>query len=355
MQRRARRITRAIFGAALALTLAGAANAASQKPDAWVTTKVKMALLTSEGVSARDVHVDTVDGRVTLHGSVATQAEKTKAEQVASKVEGASKVRNLLQVVAPKQEAITEATDDQVKERVQASLKANRALSDSSITVQSVNSGVVLLAGKATTLSDAYRAVRVTAAVPGVRRVASEIQSPDALGDAELWRDGSYDAAVYEGSAAADTWITTAAKVRLIASSDTPGFDINVDTNNGIVTLFGVVASAQAKQAAEAEVRKVGGVKNVVNDLQIVAEAKQDRVGQKDEQVSNAIQTRIDAIGSLEDSDIDIAVSNGVARLTGTVNSRTDQVAALTVARSTAGVVRVIDDMRLEPPAVGAR
>jgi hyperosmotically inducible protein len=354
MQRRSRFITRAIFGAALALTMAGAANAA-QRTDAWITTKVKMSLLTSEGVSATNVNVDTVDGRVTLHGSVPTEAEKTRAEQVASKVDGASKVRNLLQVVAPRNEAKTEATDDQVEERVKANLKASRALADSSITVQSVNAGVVLLAGKAATLSDAYRAVGVTAAVPGVRRVASEIQSPDTLGDKELWYDGAYDAAVYEGSAAGDTWITTAAKVRLIASSDTPGFDINVDTNNGIVTLFGVVASEQAKRAAEAEVRKVGGVKNVVNDLQIVAEAKQDRVEQKDDQISKAIQTRIDTVGGLDDSDIDIAVSNGVARLSGTVVSRTDQVAALTVARSTAGVRRVIDDMRLEPPAVSSR
>jgi osmotically-inducible protein OsmY len=353
MQRRSRRIAVALFGAAIALTLAGAADAA-QPPDAWVTTKVKMSLLTNEGISARSVHVDTVDGRVTLHGSVPTEAEKLRAEQVASKVDGATQVRNLLQVVAPQHEAQTDATDAQVEQRVKASLKDDRALADSSITVRSVNAGVVLLAGKATTLSDAYHAVGVTASVPGVRRVASEIQSPDALGDAELWYDGAYDAAVYESSAAADTWITTAAKVRLIASSDTPGFDINVDTNNGIVTLFGVVASAQAKRAAEVEVRKVGGVKNVVNDLQVVAKANQDRVEREDDEVSKAIQARIDAIGGLEGSDIDIAVSNGVARLTGTVKSRSDQVAALTVTRSTAGVVRVIDEMRLEPPAVSA-
>ena len=63
-------------------------------------------------------------------------------------------------------------------------------------------------------------------------------------------------------------------------------------------------------------------MKNVVNDLQIVAEAKQDRVEQKDDQISKAIQTRFDANGSLDDSKIDIAVSNGVARLTGTVKSR---------------------------------
>jgi hyperosmotically inducible protein len=354
MQRRSRRIARTLFGTALALTLAGAANA-SQRPDAWVTTKVKMSLLTSEGVSATNVHVDTVDGRVTLYGSVPTEAEKSRAQQLASQIDGATQVRNLLQVVAPKQETRTDATDDQVAERVKASLKSDRALADSSITVQSVNAGVVLLSGKARTLSDAYRAVDVTAGVPGVRRVASEIESPDTLGDAELWRDGAYDAAVYEKSAARDTWITTAAKVRLIANSETPGFDINVDTNNGIVTLFGVVASSQAKQAAETEVRKVGGVKNVVNDLQVVAESKQERVEHKDDQISKAIKTHFDANRSLDDSSIDVAVSNGVARLTGTVASRSDQLAALTAARSTAGVVRVIDDMRLEPPAVSTR
>jgi len=354
MQRRPRQIARAVFGAALALTLAGAAHAA-QRPDAWITTKVKMSLLTNEGISARNVNVDTVDGRVTLHGSVATEAEKARAEQVASRIEGATNVRNLLQVVAPKQEAKVDATDGQIENNVKASLKADRALADSSIKVQSVNAGVVLLSGKARTLSDAYRAVGVTAGVPGVRRVASEIQSPDTLGDDELWRDGAYDAAVYEKSAAGDMWITTAAKVRLIANSDAPGFDINVDTNHGIVTLFGVVASENAKRSAEAEVRKIGGVKNVVNDLQIVAEAKQNRVAHKDDQITKAIQTRFDANERLTDSDIDVAVSNGVARLTGTVKSRSDQVAALTVARSTEGVVRVIDSLRLEAPAVSAR
>ena len=354
MQRRSRQIARAVFGTAFALSLAGAASAA-QPPDAWVTTKVKMSLLTTEGVSATKVSVDTVDGRVTLYGSVPTEAEKAKAEQVAKQIDGATQVRNLLQVVAPKHEAKTSATDAQVEKSVKASLKADPALKDSSITVKSVDAGVVLLAGKAQTLSDAYRAVEVTAGVRGVRRVASEIQSPDTLADAELWRDGAYDKKAYETSAARDTWITTAAKMRLIANTNTPGFDINVDTNNGIVTLFGVVRSEAQKKGAETEVRKVGGVKNVVNDLQIVAEAKQEQVAQKDDEISKAIKTRFDANGSLGDSKIDIAVSNGVARLTGTVNSRHDQVTALTVTRSTSGVVRVIDELQLETPAVSAR
>ena len=354
MQRRSRSTTRAVLGAALALTFAGAANAA-QPPDAWVTTKVKMSLLTTQGVSATKVNVDTVDGRVTLHGSVPTEAEKALAGKVAGNVDGATKVRNLLQVVPSTNEASTKASDAQLEASVRARLQADRALADSSIKVKSVNKGVVLLAGKAETLSDAYRAIDVAVAVPGVRRVASEIQSPDTLGDAELWREGPYEEAAYETSAARDTWITTAAKLRLIANSDTPGFDINVDTNQGNVTLFGVVGSQMAKDAAAIEVRKVDGVKNVVNDLQIVAESKQDRVEQKDDQIGKAIQTRFDANGGLDDSKIGIAVSNGVARLTGTVNSRRDQVTALTITRSTSGVVRVIDELQLATPAVSAR
>lgn len=354
-RRRSGRIITTALGAALVLALAGAAGAATQRPDAWVTTKVKMSLLTSEGVSASNVHVDTIDGRVTLHGSVPTQAEKSRAEQVARKIEGAKEVRNLLQVVPPRREAMTDMTDAQVEASVKARLKADPALKDSSIKVQSVNKGVVLLSGKARTLSDAYRAVGVTADVQGVRRVASEIQSPDTLADEELWRDGAYDPAVYESSAAGDRWITTAAKLRLIANSDTPGFDINVDTDGGIVTLFGVVSSSAAKQKAEAEVRKIGGVKSVVNDLQIVAEARQDRVEHKDDQITKAIEARIEANDDLDDSKIDVAVSNGVARLTGTVKSRSDQVSALTAARSTAGVVRVIDDLKLEPAVVSTR
>ena len=337
----------------LMLAWSGPADAMS-RPDAWVTAKTKLALLTTENVSGSGVHVDTIDGRVTLHGSVPNEAEKARAAQVAEKIEGVREVRNLLQIVPPKDEARADANDAQLEERVAAALKADPALKHSSIGVQSVNQGVVLLAGKARSISDTYRAVDTAANVAGVRRVASEIESPDTLTDEELWRDGAYDAAAYEESSARDAWITTAAKMRLLANDQTPGFDINVDTENRTVTLFGMVDSKAAKQAAAAEVGKVDGVRNVVNDLQVVAKAKQDRVEAKDDVVAKAIESRLGA-HELAGTDIDVAVSNGVARLTGTVKSRRDQVTALTVARTTDGVTKVIDDLRLEAPEVSAR
>ena len=65
----------------LGATLAAPAGAAT--PDAWITTKVKLALLTTEGVSGTDIKVDTVLGRVTLYGKAYSAEEKAKAESVA--------------------------------------------------------------------------------------------------------------------------------------------------------------------------------------------------------------------------------------------------------------------------------
>src|SRR5919201_3040040 len=85
-------------------------------PDAWITAKTKLALLTAENVSGTHINVDTVDGRVTLHGSVGSAEEKAKAEMEARKIDGVKEVRNLLQVVPTKSEAI-KASDSEIKDR----------------------------------------------------------------------------------------------------------------------------------------------------------------------------------------------------------------------------------------------
>ena len=102
-----------------ALTLMGSSAAFAAKPDAWITSKAKIALFTTEGVSATAVNVDTVDGRVTLHGKVASDAEKKKAGDAVAKIEGATEVRNLLQVVPPSKEEKVEASDEQITTQVE--------------------------------------------------------------------------------------------------------------------------------------------------------------------------------------------------------------------------------------------
>ena len=205
----------------------------------------------------------------------------------------------------------------------------------------------MLLAGTAKTLSDHLHAVALVASVPGVQLVASEIQSPDTLADAEIWREPTpQQPSVTDGlgAAARDLWITSATKMRLLADSRTPALDIHVDTRAGVVTLFGMVPSPEARSAAEADARMVHGVQSVVNDLQVVARAEQAAVQARDEELVRAVQT---AFATPAFKHITVMVQNGVVRLTGTVPTGEQRLEAAVVARAIPGVRAVQDDLRL--------
>jgi hyperosmotically inducible protein len=167
------RIARA--AALILIFMAGIARAADT-PDAWVTLKTKISLMTTDGVSTRDLNVDTVNGVVTLHGKVATQAEKAKAEDVARRIEGAKEIKNLLQIVPSAQRAVIERSDDAIKKSVEAAFKANRRVNPSGIKVASVNRGVVLLSGKTKSYEAHLESVEVANAVRGVRHVSTEVE-----------------------------------------------------------------------------------------------------------------------------------------------------------------------------------
>jgi hyperosmotically inducible protein len=354
MTRRKRIIPRAagwragVLAAVLGCTLAGPALAAPT--DAWITTKIKLALLTTEGVSGVAVRVDTINRRVTLHGKVGSGEEKEKAESVAKTIDGVQAVVNLLEVVAPQREKVVQQSDDRIKKQVAKALKADTSLKGSSISPKSVNNGAVLLSGTARTLADHLSAVEVAAGVPGVRRVTSEIQSSDTLADAEIWRDSKKEqlsnAAYGVGNASRDVYLTSITKMRLLADSRTPALDINVDTRDGVVTLFGIVPGNEAKRAAEADARKVSGVRGVRNELQVVPSAKQPGVKAQDDEIEGEVKK---ALQNHEDlKGVNVAVKNCVARLTGTVPTGMERLEAAVVARSTLGVCSVVqDDLRV--------
>lgn len=322
---------------------------AAQPEDAFITTKVKMSLLTDSTVDGLDINVDTVDGRVTLHDKVESPGEKSAAESLARKVRGVSEVRNLLTVVPEKARTAVQVSDDSLDKQVKAVLERDQALASSDIEVKSVNNGVVVLAGTAKTLSAHRRALEDARAVAGVRRVASEIKSPDELADAEIWEDGRQAGASGMGAVASDAWITTKVKVRLMAEPGLSPMAINVDTRQGIVTLFGSVETDDLKSRAAAEARMISGVKGVENDLQIVPDVAAKRVEAADDQVQAAIEKRLGARDSLDDAKIHVAVENGVVRLTGSVETQSDRLTALTLARNTTGVNSVIDALEVKP------
>lgn len=159
---------------AMALTILLPLSLAADSKDAWLTTKAKIALLTADGVKVTAVNVDTVNGTVTLHGKVRTEAEKEKAVAAVRQVDGVKDVHNLLQVVPDSVKETVKVADDSVKDKVETSIKADNSLEG--VKVASVNNGVVLLSGEAKELDSKLRAIEVAWNVDGVRQVRSEIQ-----------------------------------------------------------------------------------------------------------------------------------------------------------------------------------
>jgi osmotically-inducible protein OsmY len=92
------------LAALAAIALIGVAGCAS-KPgqnnyfdDAMVTSRVKKAIFDDPALKVTDISVTTENAVVSLTGAVKSRTERTKAAEVARKVEGVKFVRNDLKV-----------------------------------------------------------------------------------------------------------------------------------------------------------------------------------------------------------------------------------------------------------------
>ncbi len=76
----------------------GSSTIGSGANDSWLWFKTRAALLTTNDLRESTINVDVVNDVVTLKGTVATAAEKAKAEQVAKGIDGVKSVKNELKV-----------------------------------------------------------------------------------------------------------------------------------------------------------------------------------------------------------------------------------------------------------------
>ncbi len=337
-------------------------------PDGLITTKAKLALWTSD-VRSSKVHVDTEDGVITLSGKVNTEEQKTLAEQKAKEIDGVRQVKNYLQIVPQGDEKRVERTDKETTDAIEKALKADASLNDSTITVKSVTKGVVLLGGEASSVSDHLRAVTLVDRLPGVRRVTSEVKSPDAFGNderitfapparrdrrgekrpAEQARSFDDRADVKKDDHFANQWdlnTTMAVKMKLLTTDEIPSNEIRVDSENGVVTLFGMVPTEAVKKTAGKQAQKVKGVTRVENELQVVASSDKKQVKAKDEDITRDLELAFKDKPAFKG--ITTNVKKGVVQLKGTVNSTWEEFSAVRTARSVKGVRNVEDDLKLD-------
>lgn len=94
----------ALFVAIAFMSVLGCAGTATKSSsgeyitDAWITTKVKAALVKDPVVKATEVNVETFRGTVQLSGFVSSEAARNQAVVVTRGIEGVTGVRNDMRV-----------------------------------------------------------------------------------------------------------------------------------------------------------------------------------------------------------------------------------------------------------------
>jgi len=146
------------------------------------------------------------------------------------------------------------------------------------------------------------------------------------------------------GSQLSDAALTGKVKARLAAEPQVNAFDIDVDSDHGVVRLSGTVDSEQARREAVRLTRRTEGVREVIDDLEIGEPTFKENVD--DAWIGTKIKAKLTAAPDIDPFNIDVDVNRGVVTLTGKVRTSYARDHAGELARQTRGVVEV--DNRIE-------
>jgi osmotically-inducible protein OsmY len=140
-----------------------------------------------------------------------------------------------------------------------------------------------------------------------------------------------------------DSDISLAVETQLIIEDAVPAHNIDVSTNDGVVTLSGSVDSYYAKLAAEDEAESVKGVLAVVNDLEVKPLVRLDS------QIRGDVISKLAIDPVTESYELNVDVDDGVVTLSGTVDSYSEKAVAEEVAEGVKGVKEVVSLVTYEP------
>jgi len=142
-----------------------------------------------------------------------------------------------------------------------------------------------------------------------------------------------------------DSWITSKTKIALFADDRVKGREVSVETVHGDVFLRGKVDSEEAKAAAMDVAKGIEGVKNVKNDLQVVAPSARKAVTADDKAITKAVESRFSKDAQLKK--IDVRTDAGVVVLSGEVPNISVSAKASEMAHRVDGVKSVKNELRV--------
>ncbi|MBD3584194.1 BON domain-containing protein [Salinimonas sp. HHU 13199] len=206
---------RTMLSLIVACTLTTSALAADMKAendwekgakDAWIDGKAEATLLFNGNLNSFDINTDVKNGKVILTGKVKTSVDKKLAEELVENIDGVTAVDNRLTIM------------------------------------QGLEN------------SDGMTA-------------SNEMDAED---DMEAAEDDAEEATEDASSELLDAKIATVIKTRLLMDSDISGFDIDVDVEQGNVTLTGEVESDAERELAIEIAQNASDVKNVEDNLKVM-------------------------------------------------------------------------------------
>lgn len=162
---------------------------------------------------------------------------------------------------------------------------------------------------------------------------------------------GGYKAATDErgiGRAWDDGTVTAKVKNALGKDPLVKARKIDVDTLEGIVILTGVVETEEEAQKAVEVAQGVPGVKEVKNNLQLGkktwGQAFDDKV------IGSKVKAKLIKEPGIRSLNIDVDVNKGVVTLTGVVGYQHQKDRVMEIARTTSGVIEVVDNIKVTHP-----
>jgi hyperosmotically inducible protein len=145
-----------------------------------------------------------------------------------------------------------------------------------------------------------------------------------------------------------DATITTRVKNALGESHEVRARKIDVDTVEGAVILTGIVESQEEALKAVDIAEGVPGVKEVKNNLQVgsrsLGQAFDDKV------IGSKVKAKLIKEPGIRSLNIDVDVNKGVVTLTGVVEYRHQKDRVMEIARTTSGVIEVVDNIKVTHP-----
>ena len=242
-----------ILIAVTAVVLFAGAPALASEMDQSIESSAKNSYVFRTFLKGDDITTKSIDGAVTLTGTVAEDTHIRLANETVANLPGVKSVDNQLALKGP-----VEESDGWISMQVKYSLLYNRNVSGINTQVF-VTDGIVTLKGEAGNEAQKDLAGEYAKNIKGVKDVKNEMTIAKIPNEPKQASGEKID----------DASITAQVKMALLSHHSTSAFKTGVETNNGIVTLSGKTSSAAGKDMAGKIANDVNGVMKVINTITV--------------------------------------------------------------------------------------